>query len=82
VPVVRTFVPILAGVGQMEYKKFLTFNILGGILWGASFPLLGYSVGKFLPNAEKYITYIILLIIVVSFLPIIREVWKQKLNKV
>lgn len=78
IPVVRTFTPILAGVGQMPYKTFLAYNILGGILWGVGMTLLGYFLGSIVPNIENYLLPIILAIIVISFSPIIFEVIKHK----
>lgn len=78
IPVVRTFTPILAGVGQMPYKTFLAYNILGGLLWGVGMTLLGYFLGTIVPNIEQYLLPIILVIIVVSFFPIIYEVIKHR----
>jgi membrane-associated protein len=69
VPIVRTFVPILAGVGNMHYKTFVIYNILGGILWGLGIPLLGYFLGENIPNIDAYLIPIILLIIFASILP-------------
>ena len=74
VPVVRTFTPILAGVGMMPYGLFLRYNIIGGVLWGTGVTLLGYFLGSAIPSAEQYLLPIILGIIAVSFIPIIREV--------
>lgn len=73
VPVVRTFVPIVAGVGKMPYKTFLAFNIVGGVLWGAGIVSLGYFLGAAFPQTEKYLTPIIIVIILVSFFPILLE---------
>ena len=69
IPVVRTFVPILAGVGQMSYKTFLTYNILGGLLWTTGLTLLGYYLGRKIPNIDNYILPIVAIIIVGSLLP-------------
>jgi membrane-associated protein len=69
VPIVRTFVPILAGVGNMHYQTFVSYNIVGGVLWGLGIPLLGYFLGQKIPNADVYLLPIILLIIIVSILP-------------
>lgn len=77
-PIVRTFTPILAGVGLMNYKVFLTFNIIGGILWVGSMSLLGFFFGKLIPNPDKYILPIILLIIILSILPAVFEYIKSK----
>ncbi|OGZ06898.1 MAG: hypothetical protein A2942_00360 [Candidatus Lloydbacteria bacterium RIFCSPLOWO2_01_FULL_50_20] len=70
IPAVRTFTPILAGVGRMQYGKFLTYNVIGGLLWGGVLPLAGYFLGAKIPGAERYVTLIILFIIFLSVLPI------------
>ncbi len=69
VPVVRTFAPILAGVGEMEYKTFLRYNIIGGVLWSVGLLVLGYGLGIFVPNIDQYILPIVLGIIIVSMIP-------------
>jgi membrane-associated protein len=69
IPAGRTFVPIAAGAAKMPYKKFLAFNALGGLLWGVSLPILGYTLGKSVPNIDKYLLPVIFLIIVLSALP-------------
>lgn len=69
VPAVRTFVPVAAGIGKMEYKKFLSYNIIGGIIWGAGLPLLGYYLGSRIDNIEHYLLPIIALIVFISVLP-------------
>lgn len=76
VPIVRTFAPILAGVGQMEYRSFLSFNIIGGILWSTLLIFLGYGLGSFIPSIDRYLLPIVLLIILLSFVPIISE-WRK-----
>ncbi len=81
IPVVRTFVPIVAGVGKMNYKLFLTYNIIGGLLWGVGITLLGYFVGDIFPQAEHYLTPIIIVIILVSFLPLVVEWVKYQREK-
>ncbi|MEK7477915.1 MAG: DedA family protein [Patescibacteria group bacterium] len=68
-PVIRTFAPILAGVGQMDYAKFFLYNLVGGALWTISLPLLGYYLGRTIPDIDKYLLPIILLIIFLSILP-------------
>ena len=70
VPIVRTIAPILAGIGSMTYKKFLSYNVLGGCLWGIGMVSLGYFLGTFIPGSEKYILPLSLVIILVSFFPI------------
>lgn len=78
IPVVRTFTPILAGVGNMPYLLFLRYNIVGGVAWGAGLTLLGYFLGSAIPGIEEYIVPIALGIIVVSFLPIALEFYRAR----
>jgi membrane-associated protein len=73
VPVVRTFVPIVAGVGSMRYAMFTLYNVLGSVLWGAGVVLAGYYLGHAFPAVGQYLLPLSLLVIVVSFLPIARE---------
>lgn len=69
IPIVRTFAPIIAGVGQMEYKTFIFYNILGGIMWTFGLTLLGFWLGSIIPNVDRYLLPIIILIIIVSLIP-------------
>ena len=69
IPVIRNFVPILAGVGKMHYKTFVTYNIIGGLLWGAGITLSGYFLGQKIPGIDRYLIPILLLIIFVPMLP-------------
>jgi membrane-associated protein len=78
IPIVRTFVPILAGVGEMEYKTFFKFNIIGGFVWTWGMIGLGYILGNTIPNAERYLTPIIIGIVFVSFIPAIVEFFRQR----
>ncbi|MEI7480327.1 MAG: VTT domain-containing protein [bacterium] len=78
VPVVRTFTPILAGVGKMHYRKFLTYNLAGGFAWTTLLVFAGYYLGRLVPGVDKYIFPIILLIIVISFIPIVFEFLKNR----
>lgn len=65
-PIIRTFVPILAGVGRMNYKKFSLYNIIGGFLWIFTVSFAGYFLGRAVPNIDKYILPIIAVIIILS----------------
>ncbi|MFA6897858.1 MAG: VTT domain-containing protein [Candidatus Paceibacterota bacterium] len=76
IPIVRTFAPIVAGVGQMDYRKFLTYNIFGGLAWTVLLAGGGYFLGEIVPGIEKYVTLILVLIILTSFLPAISEIWQ------
>lgn len=80
-PIVRTFTPILAGVGTMEYKTFLRYNIIGGFLWTFSMILGGLTFGNLIPNPDKYLLPIILIIIIISILPGVFEFIKAKKEK-
>ena len=78
-PVIRTFAPILAGVGKMRYGTFLFFNAAGGLLWAVGLPLAGLFLGKLIPGVERYIAYIIAGIVVATvFPPIIHVVSKKE----
>lgn len=78
VPVVRTFAPVVAGVGKMPRKRFMFFNVFGGLLWGTLMPLLGYWLGKRIPHLDKYIELVLIGVIVVSFLLAIGHLLKEK----
>jgi membrane-associated protein len=78
IPIVRTFVPIVAGVAGMEYRTFFVYNIIGGFVWTWGMLGGGYMLGNLIPNVDKYLTPIILAIIVVSFIPAIIEYIKHK----
>jgi membrane-associated protein len=78
VPIVRTFAPIVAGVGSMNYKKFFTYNCLGGILWSILLLGLGFTLGKTVPGIDKYLLPIVIFIIVASFLPGVYHLIKRE----
>ena len=78
VPIVRTFAPVVAGVGNMNYRRFVTYNVVGGILWVFSMSLLGYVIGTVVPDIDKYIHYVIVVIVFLSILPAIIEAWRER----
>lgn len=80
VPIIRTFAPTVAGVGRMSYKKFLSFNVIGGILWVFSMLSIGYFLGATIPDIEKHLHIVIAVVIVISFLPILNE-WRKSKKK-
>ncbi|MBU3660757.1 MAG: DedA family protein [Flavobacteriales bacterium] len=80
VPIVRTFAPFVAGIGQMEYSKFIRFNIIGGTVWVLGLTLLGYFFGN-LEFVQKNFELVIFGIIGLSLLPMIVEIIRQKLKK-
>jgi membrane-associated protein len=79
VPIVRTFAPIVAGIGAMHYRTFMSYNLIGGLLWTFGITLLGFFLGKSLPaeQVDKFLLPIIGLIIVVSLVPSILHVVKE-----
>lgn len=81
VPIIRTFAPIVAGIGRMKYRTFITYNVFGGIFWVTLMASLGYFLGELIVNPDKYIIPIAFLIIVISFMPIILKFIKHKIGK-
>lgn len=77
-PLIRTFAPIVAGAAKMNYRNFLMFNIVGGLLWGVGVTLAGYYLGQIIPDVDKYLIPIIALIVFVSILPPVIHVLKEK----
>ena len=77
-PVIRTFAPIVAGIGTMHYGRFLFFNFIGGTIWVWGMAFLGYFLGSIIPNVDKYILPIVLIIIVASVLPPLLHLYKEK----
>jgi membrane-associated protein len=78
VPIVRTLAPVIAGVGNMKYRTFLMYDIIGGIMWVWSTLLAGYYLGRVFPGIEHNMEYVILLIIFLSVLPMIIAYYKEK----
>ena len=70
-PVVRTLAPIVAGVSAMNYRRFVIFNAVGGVLWGAGLTVAGYLLGSTIPEIDRYLLPIVALIVVVSATPTI-----------
>ena len=76
-PIVRTFAPILAGIINMDLKRFMLINIIGGALWTMAVVNAGYFMGKLVPNAKDYLNYIVILMVIVTAIPI----WKAYSNR-
>ncbi len=68
-PIIRTFAPIIAGIGSMNYATFLTYNVVGGFIWAVGMTLGGYFLGQVVPHADRYMLPIVCIIIVSSFIP-------------
>jgi len=77
VPIVRTFAPFVAGIGQMHYSKFLSFNVIGGILWITLFSFAGYFFGN-ISFVKHNFSIVVMAIILISVLPMVVEVVKSK----
>lgn len=73
VPIVRTYAPVAAGVGKMTYRQFVSYNVIGALLWGVGVTLLGYFLGQF-PFVHNNIEIILVAIVFISLLPVIIEV--------
>ncbi|MGA1979787.1 MAG: DedA family protein [Sedimentisphaerales bacterium] len=77
VPIVRTFAPFIAGVGKMTYLKFFSYNVIGGVLWVTLFVFGGFFFGN-IPVIKRNFTFVIFAIIIISILPAVIEVIRQK----
>ncbi|HXK27165.1 MAG TPA: VTT domain-containing protein [Candidatus Binatia bacterium] len=82
VPIIRTFAPVVAGVGAMQYRKFISYNVFGGIFWVMTTTLTGYFLGTMIPNIQEHIHVVIVIVIVLSLLPALtkfaQEKWKAR----
>ena len=77
VPIVRTFVPVVAGASRMPYRYFATYNVVGALLWAVGVTLLGYFLGERIPGVDKYLIPAILLMMTVSLLPTMIHIWRE-----
>ena len=77
-PIIRTFAPLVAGVAGMEYRRFMAYNVIGGILWIWSMLLTGYYLGRLVPGIDKYIELVIIGVIFLSILPGIIGWWRNR----
>jgi membrane-associated protein len=77
-PIVRTFAPVVAGVGQMQYRSFIMYNVIGGVAWVWSMLLTGYLLGRYIPGVAQHIEKVILVVIFLSILPGIIGWWRER----
>jgi membrane-associated protein len=80
VPIIRTFAPFIAGVAKMHYPRFLTFDVFGAIGWVFSMTILGYLLGE-IALVRRHFEKIVLLIILVSVLPVILQIWRSRFQE-
>ena len=78
VPIVRTFAPVVAGIGEMAYSRFVAYNVLGGLLWAESMLLAGFSLASLIPDVEKRIHLVIVIVIILSLLPAVVEILRER----
>jgi membrane-associated protein len=87
-PFIRTFVPIVAGAVEMEYRRFFTWNVVGGILWGVCVTLVGYGIGVFFKDTvdpetlDKYFLLLIIAVIFISALPAMIHLWRDNKDEI
>ena len=81
IPILRTFAPVVAGVGEMGYRQFATYNVVGAILWVGSMLTAGYMLGNAIPNIESRIHYVVAVVIFISLLPPGIALLKARLRK-
>ena len=77
-PIIRTFVPILAGVIKLKFARFMFLNILGCLFWVLSMVLTGYFLGLLIPQLTHYLEYIVIFLIVVTMIPVVRTYFREK----
>lgn len=80
IPIIRTFAPFVAGIGKMDYKRFVYFNATGGFAWVFGFTLVGFFFGN-IPAIKEHFSLAVLAIILISVVPVVVEVVKHKLKK-
>jgi len=81
IPIIRTFAPIVAGVAGMPYRKFLIYNIFGGIGWVTLMLFTGYSLGRLIPGIDRYMHVVIAVVILLSITPAVYEWWRERSRK-
>lgn len=81
VPVVRTFTPVLAGVSQLPYRRFVVYNLIGAALWSVLATMLGWGLGKRFPELDSYLTPVLLVVVLLSMLPALIEIRRARKAK-
>ena len=78
IPIVRTFVPIIAGIVKMNYRTFVSYNVIGAITWAAGVTYMGFVLGEKFPLTQKYLSLIVMAIIIITTIPLFTEYIKRK----
>lgn len=76
-PIVRTFAPVVAGMAEMNYSRFVAFNVVGGVLWGMGVPWAGFFLGSIIPDVDKFLLPIVAVIIAASIAPSAIHIWRD-----
>ena len=77
-PIVRTFVPVVAGIGAMDLKRYTLFNIIGGLGWIWGMLFTGYFLGRYIPGIDRHVESVILVVIALSLMPGVIAWWKAR----
>lgn len=78
IPIIRTFTPIVAGVVSMDYKTFLKYSFFSSLLWSTTVTFSGYFLGQIFPQIQDYMSWIIIIVVLLSLLPVIVEIFRKK----
>jgi membrane-associated protein len=78
VPIIRTFAPVVAGVGQMYYPRFLFYNVVGGVGWVSSMTGAGYVLGQMIPDIARHLPVVVAVVVILSVTPIILEIVRER----
>ena len=81
IPVVRTFLPIVAGMVRMKYSDFINYSLIGSFIWSAAFIFAGYFLGEVFPQIQNYLPYVIVIIVLLSILPGLKHLVKSKTHE-
>jgi len=81
IPVLRTFAPAVAGATRMKYRNFLAYNVIGGVSWPLATTLLGYILGKTVPEIDNYLVLVIAVVVLISFLPTLIHLARSWMRK-
>ena len=80
-PVIRTFSPVIAGVGGMEFRTFISFNVIGAIVWVGSRVSIGYFLGSYIPGIDQHIEIVVVIVVFISLLPAIIGSYRSRRAK-